>query len=149
LDNTNLLPYYCSPHVRLALFYGYEFEIVEPDSPWRYDIGQLSKRNLHNVPVKILENMKANLLSLPKEALFAILSHETPMDPELLLRDAQTSLEKADKIHADECIMDYLDWRRVSGFEPDGGDQLVESIGEKLEGWSPLDNWSPNDWEGI
>lgn len=41
LDNTNLLPYYCSPYLRLAKYYGYTYRLIQTQTPWALDIAEL------------------------------------------------------------------------------------------------------------
>ncbi len=135
LDNTNLLPYHSSPYVRLANFYGYEHQVIPINTPWAFDLDELTKRNIHNVPKSILECMKKILDELPLEALKVILNYEMEMDPEIVLRNAQIFTETGNFAKADECIMDYEDWYRIGGYEPDGGQEVASSINDKLWDW--------------
>ncbi len=63
------------------------------------------------------------------------MENEIAMEPEVSLRQAQLFLEKGKYAKADEQLIDYCEWRRVGGFEPDGGDGVAESINDKLENW--------------
>jgi len=135
LDNTNLLPYHCTTHVRLAKRFGYSFNVIEVDTPWALDVEELARKNQHGVPASVIEEMKKNLLELPKEALMVILNCETGMCPEETLSQAQMFTEVGMFLNADECVIDYQDWRRICGYEPEGGDEVIESIKNKLEDW--------------
>ncbi len=135
LDNTNLLPYHSSPYVRLAKFYGYNYEVIDSKTPWALDVDELAKRNTHNIPKSIIECMKKTLDELSTDVLRVILNYEIEMDPEVVLRNAQIFTEKGNFPRADECIMDYEDWHRIGGYEPDGGQELASSINDKLWDW--------------
>ena len=135
LDNTNLLPYHVSPYVRLAKYYGYQYTIIDVDTPWCQDITELERKNTHFVPGSVLEEMQNTMMSLPKEAMETILLCEIAMDPEVSLRMAQTFIEEGRYIQADEQMIDYEDWRCIGGYEPEAGTEVAVSINDKLQEW--------------
>jgi len=45
------------PHIKLAQKKGYSVEIIEADSEWAFNVDELYKRNTHNVPKQVIENM--------------------------------------------------------------------------------------------
>lgn len=57
IDNTNLQFKELVPYLKLAKKYGYEVEIREADTPWRYDAEELAKRNTHGVPLETIQKM--------------------------------------------------------------------------------------------
>jgi len=58
IDNTNLFASLCRNYVDAARIYGYEIVVEETQTPWRFDIEELLKRNVHNIPRESLESMK-------------------------------------------------------------------------------------------
>lgn len=55
IDNVNLRRKEAKPYVELSKQYGYEVEIVEPDTPWKLDAEELFRRNTHNVKMETIE----------------------------------------------------------------------------------------------
>lgn len=58
IDNTNLTSSECLPYINSAIKFGYVWDIVEPDTSWRYDVEELAKRNTHGVPRSTIEKMR-------------------------------------------------------------------------------------------
>ena len=54
IDNTNLIAFYCEEYVENAKRYGYDVVIVEPSSPWAFDVDELVKRNVHDTSRDII-----------------------------------------------------------------------------------------------
>lgn len=50
IDNTNIAASSCINYVEQGKMYGYEIVIIEPDTPWAFDVEELVIRNSHNVP---------------------------------------------------------------------------------------------------
>lgn len=61
IDNTNLDVRSVKPYVDKAVQSGYNVELVEPDTEWRYDVDECTKRNTHRVPRETIANMLAKL----------------------------------------------------------------------------------------
>ncbi len=57
VDNTNVTLREIRPYVTLAEAYGYDIEIVEPNTPWAFDVDELVRRNIHHVPREGIERM--------------------------------------------------------------------------------------------
>lgn len=55
IDNTNIEAWEMKPYVAMAVQFMYSVELVEPETPWRYRVGQLFTRSTHNVPRKTIE----------------------------------------------------------------------------------------------
>ena len=57
LDNTNTIAWECKKYIEAAIKYGYEIEIREPETPWKFDAKELHKKNTHKVPMANIEKM--------------------------------------------------------------------------------------------
>lgn len=57
IDNTNIIAEYALPYVLEGKYYGYEIVVSETQTSWRFDIEELLKRNIHNIPRERLETM--------------------------------------------------------------------------------------------
>jgi len=57
VDNTNTQGWEIKPYVELADKYGYGVELKEPNTPWKFDSKELSKRNTHGVPEDSIKRM--------------------------------------------------------------------------------------------
>jgi predicted kinase len=57
VDNTNTQAWEIKPYVNLADQYGYEIELKEPDTSWRFDAKELAKKNTHGVPEEAIKRM--------------------------------------------------------------------------------------------
>lgn len=135
LDNPNLRPFVATPYVRIAKYYNYKWEVMEPNTSWAHDLGALFDVGTHNVPFKQLKSYLETWEKIPIAGFKALLVWETAMDPEVSLRFATICLERGEKFQADEALIEYHDWRRIEGYEPEGGDELASRLGEKMEDW--------------
>lgn len=59
IDNTNTTWSEIKPYALLALVNDYEIEIVESNTPWRFNIAELTRRNTHGVPIEAIRKMLA------------------------------------------------------------------------------------------
>lgn len=57
LSNTNLTWKDIKAYCECAVHLGYDVEIIETDTSWRYDLDELEKKNIHHVPRQALERM--------------------------------------------------------------------------------------------
>lgn len=57
IDNTNIQFFEMKPYVRMAQQYGYEVEFHEPNTPWKFDAEELTKRNTHGVGRDVIDRM--------------------------------------------------------------------------------------------
>ena len=57
IDNTNIQYKYAEPYVKLAKKFGYEIKVIEPDSPWAFDVNELSIRNSGRAPENVIKQM--------------------------------------------------------------------------------------------
>ncbi len=62
VDNTNLSKAERKPYEDIAAKYGYVVEVREPETEWRYNALECSKRNTHGVPLVTLDKMLAKLM---------------------------------------------------------------------------------------
>lgn len=61
IDNTNVSKWQRQPYIDLAAEFGIEYELVEPDTAWKYDAAECAKRNTHGVPIESIERMLKEL----------------------------------------------------------------------------------------
>lgn len=57
IDNTNIEAWEMKPYVEAGVKYGYDIEIVESNTPWRFNAEELAKRNQHGVPKEVIQDM--------------------------------------------------------------------------------------------
>jgi len=57
VDNTNVTLGEISPYKKLASENGYTVRYAEPDTPWKFDVDELTKRNTHKVPKDVIQRM--------------------------------------------------------------------------------------------
>ncbi len=57
IDNTHVQKWEARPYVEAAKKYGYNIAVEEADTPWKFDVKELSGRNTHRVPLERLQGM--------------------------------------------------------------------------------------------
>lgn len=57
IDNTNVRAIHMKPYVAIAAELGYAVRFVEPNSPWRFDVDELVRRNRHGVERAAIQTM--------------------------------------------------------------------------------------------
>ena len=57
IDNTHTQPWEAKPYVMAAQKYGYQIEIREAETPWKFDAEELTRRNSHGVPRNVIDDM--------------------------------------------------------------------------------------------
>jgi NEDD4-binding protein 2 len=57
IDNTNTQAWEPQAYVKAALSNGYEVEIREPETDWKFNAEELAKRNKHGLPVERIQQM--------------------------------------------------------------------------------------------
>ncbi|ORX44666.1 P-loop containing nucleoside triphosphate hydrolase protein [Piromyces finnis] len=59
IDNTNVRYREAKVYIEMAIQYGYDIQVREPDTPWwkRRDVKELAKRTIHNVPEERIYKM--------------------------------------------------------------------------------------------
>ncbi|KAK7081973.1 hypothetical protein SK128_023028 [Halocaridina rubra] len=57
IDNTNIQAWEMKPYVKLALHHGYDVDILEPESSWKFTPRDLAKKNIHGVPKQKIKEM--------------------------------------------------------------------------------------------
>lgn len=60
VDNTNINWKYIRYYANLAEEYGYTIEYAEPNTPWKFDVEELARRNVHKCPKEIIQSMLDN-----------------------------------------------------------------------------------------
>lgn len=138
LDQCNIMSRTLMPFAQLANYYEYNWSVIDIDTPWRLDVKELVKKTKKS-NLNIIESLKFEYLRMPTEALNVILRCEPPVDPDKILRQAQIAIEDCKYSRVDECIFDYRYWRSIGGFIPAGGDDLANSLVDKLLPWQEKD----------
>ena len=57
IDNTNVRKWEAKKYVKYGVQYGYKIIFQTVDTPWRFDVDELIKRDKHGVPRSIIERM--------------------------------------------------------------------------------------------
>jgi predicted kinase len=57
IDNTNINISHMQPYLEMADEFDYEVEIREPQTLWAKDPQECAKRNVHGVPLEIIQSM--------------------------------------------------------------------------------------------
>ncbi|RUS85561.1 hypothetical protein EGW08_006704, partial [Elysia chlorotica] len=70
IDNTNTTLWELLPYAVLAIEYRYDVQMFEPDTPWRFKLGELVRRNTHSVPKETIQRMKERYEPLTLEQVF-------------------------------------------------------------------------------
>ncbi|NWQ77832.1 N42L1 protein, partial [Columbina picui] len=58
IDNTNIHAWEMKPYVMMARENRYEVIFQEPDTPWKFNVQELTRRNTHRVPRETIQRMK-------------------------------------------------------------------------------------------
>ncbi len=58
VDNTNLMSIWSISYVSEAEFHNYVVSVEETQTPWKFDVEELFRRNIHGVPKERLQVMK-------------------------------------------------------------------------------------------
>ncbi|NWR60110.1 N42L1 protein, partial [Bucorvus abyssinicus] len=58
IDNTNIHAWEMKPYVMMAREHRYEVIFQEPDTPWKFSVRELARRNIHHVPRQKIQQMK-------------------------------------------------------------------------------------------
>ncbi|XP_075598170.1 NEDD4-binding protein 2-like 1 isoform X1 [Balearica regulorum gibbericeps] len=58
IDNTNIHAWEMKPYVMMARENRYEVIFQEPDTPWKFNVQELARRNTHRVPREKIQRMK-------------------------------------------------------------------------------------------
>ncbi|NXP43854.1 N42L1 protein, partial [Heliornis fulica] len=58
IDNTNIQAWEMKPYVLMARENRYEVVFQEPDTPWKFSVRELARRNTHHVPREKIQRMK-------------------------------------------------------------------------------------------
>ncbi|NXN18739.1 N42L1 protein, partial [Indicator maculatus] len=58
IDNTNIHAWEMKPYVMMARENRYEVVFREPDTPWKFNVRELTRRNIHDVPRQKIQQMK-------------------------------------------------------------------------------------------
>ncbi|XP_012940924.1 uncharacterized protein LOC101853872 [Aplysia californica] len=67
IDNTNTMMWELLPYAVLALEHNYDVQVVEPDTVWRSNLKELTRRNIHGVNREHIKRMKDRYEELTTE----------------------------------------------------------------------------------
>lgn len=59
IDNTNTKIWEMEAYARMAVCAGYEIEVIEPDTPWAFQIAKLMQKCIHQISVETMRMMLA------------------------------------------------------------------------------------------
>lgn len=57
LDNTNTTLREFDQYINEAVLHGYNVFILEPNTPWSFDVQECFRKNTHNVPLDVIQKM--------------------------------------------------------------------------------------------
>lgn len=57
IDNTNVTAAECLPYVLAGRQHRYDIQFIEPNTPWKFNVDELVRRNTHGVPRHAIERM--------------------------------------------------------------------------------------------
>jgi NEDD4-binding protein 2 len=60
IDNINSKKWEIKKYTDIGLEYGYKIIIEEPDTPWKFDVEELYKKNTRNVPLNVIQKLHDN-----------------------------------------------------------------------------------------
>lgn len=66
IDNTNVQAWEMKPYIKMALHHGYEVDILEPETNWKFSPKELARKNVHGVPKYKISEMKEHYDSSSK-----------------------------------------------------------------------------------
>lgn len=72
VDNTNTQAWEIRPYAMNAVQFGYQLEILEPNTPWFNNVSQLCLKNTHNVSKAKIADMKDRYETLDVNTLFSM-----------------------------------------------------------------------------
>lgn len=130
VDNTNVTYQEMLPYLGIAQAYGYKVSYAEPDTPWKFDVDELVKRNTHNVPKDVIQKMVDKWE--PTESL--------GMEKTANMNIDTTGFAKAGKLTEDEKYIFNIFMNVVRKFFPT---TTIRAVGgwtrDKLMGYTPKD----------
>jgi tRNA uridine 5-carbamoylmethylation protein Kti12 len=85
LDNTNTMLREFVNYVGYAIKNGYEINIVEPTTAWKFDVEECAKRNTHRVPQESIQRMKDRWETTPNIIESLTHQYEVPFNQGLKL----------------------------------------------------------------
>ncbi|XP_053165056.1 uncharacterized protein LOC128350654 isoform X3 [Hemicordylus capensis] len=102
IDNTNTQAWEMKPYVEAALEKGYKVEFLEPNTWWKFDPGELEKRNEHGVSrekiFQMLERYEYQM-SIPIVMNSVLPFHKTSQRPPPQRRQREAIVKKKHRLH--------------------------------------------------
>ena len=82
IDNTNLESWEMKPYVIMAHKAGYKIFLLEPETPWKMNIKELSKKNKHGVPREKIQMMATRFENVTVENLITMFVNDEAKYPQ-------------------------------------------------------------------
>jgi predicted kinase len=80
VDNTNTQRWEARPYVQIANEFGYHVRFVEPETPWAKDEEELTRRNVHGVPLEGIRRMLSRYEPHETFTIADVLSSKAPWE---------------------------------------------------------------------
>lgn len=145
IDDCNLNPFLTIPYIKLAKRFDYKYSVIMPATEWARDVKECFKRTSKVLKLTEIAEQYKELVKFPIHVFNSILEMTVAFEPHECLQEAQLALEAKNPCHADELVIDYLEWREEGGFPPLGGDEAIANISEKLKDWRTC-HWESVKW---
>jgi hypothetical protein len=129
----------------MAKRYEYEYIVIHPSTSWALNPSECARKNSHGVKLQTIRDMKEVYNSIPIHVFNALMKLEFSFDPVECVQAAQLAMESNEPFIADECVIDFQDWRTLGGFPPAGAEDTIESIDKKLKSWRK-EYWKSVNW---
>ncbi|XP_051167567.1 NEDD4-binding protein 2 [Leptopilina boulardi] len=127
IDNTNTQCWEMKPYVIFAVQYGYFIEVLEPNTLWAYNVNELAKKNIHNVPKqsiqRMLERFDKNITAAKLLKMFSLKYESFNTPPQPCLNDHVLKKKKKNPDNLKET-------RKIQ--------RKNKKIEEKLENYTPV-----------
>ncbi|CAH1176426.1 unnamed protein product [Phaedon cochleariae] len=123
IDNTNTQIWEMKPYVIMASDFGYQVDILEPDTHWCFDYKELSKRNAHGVGKAKIQDMLARYernVTPQKLLSFCKVAYTAQKQPQLRLYPPTHINVSASKAESRSCVnslMTSQDLQQKSNYE--------------------------------
>lgn len=134
VDNTNMKLWEMFPYVKEGIKNGYLIRLLEPRTPWAKSVGQLAKRNKHQVPGDSISRMLTNYENASVEDLLRAMKMLTVSQPQSRIFPQIKPSSSQDAVTADE----------QSKNDPVQG--LLDPGGTNNDDWVAFEDEQKNFW---
>ncbi|KAH8379502.1 hypothetical protein KR009_005342 [Drosophila setifemur] len=138
VDNTNTMAWEMQPYVQIAVQYGYELELLEPQTSWSKSASKLAQKNVHQVPRESIQRMleryeritAADLIQMLKQTKYTVTLPQLRQHPPLPAVAVAKSLDEYDP-------------PEVSANQPTTNDSKLNA---NAQSWVPFEQGAPSFW---